>query len=199
MRTPSPSWCGLDRTHLWPTGSSLGDPLITARNFSSCPSDSISRWTPCPPETASGGFRFALAVSDFRLRARLDVSIPSTSPASEAFNPAFGYGAPHPSTRGTSTLLINALLSAHHGSICDSRPSAFSGYPRGHRVNTEAKCHRHCAPTGDKDAHPRTRASQEPTGHHQKKRSPEMEGSSRRRSSGLRFQFVSVEVFSLLP
>ena len=26
-----------------------------------------------------------------------------------------------------------------------------------------------CAPTGDKDAHPRTRASQEPTGHHQKK------------------------------
>jgi hypothetical protein len=130
MRTPSPSWCGLDRTHLWPTGSSLGDPLITARNFSSCPSDSISRWTPCPPESASGGFRSALAVSDFRLRARLDVSIPSTSPASEAFNPAFGYSAPHPSTGGTSTLLINALLSAHHGSICDSRPSAFSGYPR---------------------------------------------------------------------
>src|ERR1022692_1016911 len=27
MRTPSPSWCGLDRTHLWPTGSSLGDPI----------------------------------------------------------------------------------------------------------------------------------------------------------------------------
>src|SRR6266576_5632979 len=27
MRTPSPSWCGLDRTHLWPTGSSLGDPF----------------------------------------------------------------------------------------------------------------------------------------------------------------------------
>src|SRR5260370_25823302 len=32
-----------------------------------------------------------------------------------------------------------------------------------------------------------------------RKRSPEMEGSSPRRSSGLRFQFVSVEVFSLLP
>src|SRR5215470_2925585 len=74
MRTPSPSWCGLDLTHLWPTGSSLGDPLITARNFSSCPSDSILRWTPCPPETASDGFRFVLAVSDFRLRARLDFS-----------------------------------------------------------------------------------------------------------------------------
>jgi hypothetical protein len=25
--------------------------LITARYFSSCPSDSTSRWTPCPPET----------------------------------------------------------------------------------------------------------------------------------------------------
>src|SRR6266576_7120011 len=36
----------------------------------------------------------------------------------------------------------------------------------------------HCAPTGVKDAHPRTRASQEPTGHHQK-RSAEMEGCSR--------------------
>src|SRR6266568_8214169 len=56
-----------------------------------------------------------------------------------------------------------------------------------------------CAPTGDKDAHLRTRASQEPTGHHQK-RSPEMERALHpRRSSGLRFQFVSVEVFPLLP
>jgi len=143
MRTPSPSWCGLDLTHLWPTGSSLGDPLITARNFSSCPSDSISRWTPCPPEIASGGFRSALAVSDFRLRARVDVSIPSTSPASEACNPAFGYSAPHPSTGGTSTLLINALLSAHHGSIGGSWPIAISGYPRRHRDYTETGCHRH--------------------------------------------------------
>src|SRR5262249_43271061 len=36
--------------HLWPTGSSWVPPLITARYFSSCPSDSISRWTPCPPK-----------------------------------------------------------------------------------------------------------------------------------------------------
>jgi len=146
MRTPSPSWCGLDRTHLWPTGSSLGDPLITARNFSSCPSDSISRWTPCPPETASGGFRSALAVSDFRLRARLDISIPSTSPASEAFNPAFGYGTPHPSAGGTSTLLINALLSAHHGSIRGSRPIGISDYPRRHSVKTVTRCRSTCGP-----------------------------------------------------
>ena len=45
------------------------------------------------------------------------------SPASEAVNPAFGYDAPHPSTRGTSTLLNNALLSAHcdpirHPDVC---------------------------------------------------------------------------------
>src|SRR4030081_973386 len=31
-----------------------------------------------------------------------------------------------------------------------------------------------CAPTGHRDAHPRTRTSQEPTGHH-RQRSPEME------------------------
>jgi len=37
--------------HLWPTGSSSRWPsLITARHFSSCPSDSTSQWTPCPPE-----------------------------------------------------------------------------------------------------------------------------------------------------
>src|SRR5262244_3281304 len=28
-----------------------GSPSITARSFSACPSDSTSRWTPCPPET----------------------------------------------------------------------------------------------------------------------------------------------------
>ena len=44
-------------------------------------------------------------------------TVPSTSPASEAFSPAFGYGAPHLSARGTLTLLNNVLLSTHHGSI----------------------------------------------------------------------------------
>ena len=53
--------------------------------------------------------------------------------------------------------------------------------------------------TGVWHTHPRTRASREPTGHHQKQ-SPEMEGALHpRRSSGLRFQFFCVEVFSLLP
>jgi len=141
MRTPSPPWCRLDRSHLWPTGSSLGPPpLITARDFSSCLSDSTSRWTPCPPESSSGGFRFTLAVSSFRLRARLGFSIPSTSPASEAINPAFGYDTPHSSVGGTLTLLNNTLLSTHHGSIGDFSPIAFSGCPRGPRVSRQTQC-----------------------------------------------------------
>src|SRR5438552_1619520 len=37
------------------------------------------------------------------------------SPGPPGITPAFGYVAPHPSARGTSTLLINALLSAHYG------------------------------------------------------------------------------------
>src|SRR5580700_1882592 len=121
MRTPSPPWCRLDRSHLWPTGSSLGrPPLITARDFSSCLSDSTSRWTPCPPESANGGFRFTLAVSSFRLRARLGFSIPSTSPASEAINPAFGYDTPHSSVGGTLTLL-NPRCSAHTMVLSEAR------------------------------------------------------------------------------
>jgi hypothetical protein len=58
-----------------------------------------------------------LAVSSFRLRARLGFPIPSTSPASEATDPAFGYDTPHPSVGGTLTLLNYTLLSTHHGSI----------------------------------------------------------------------------------
>src|SRR5213076_2308705 len=42
-----------------------------------------------------------------------------------------------------------------------------------------------CAPTGDWDAHPRTRASQEPTDHHQKKITGDGRALHRRRSSGL--------------
>src|ERR1022692_4905794 len=37
------------------------------------------------------------------------------SPGPRGITHAFGYGAPHPSARGTSTLPINALLSAHYG------------------------------------------------------------------------------------
>src|SRR6266699_6257523 len=69
---------------------------------------------PALRSTASGGSRSVLAVSSFRLRARLDVSIPSTSSGQRGITPAFGYGAPHSSTRGTLTLLNNALLSTHY-------------------------------------------------------------------------------------
>src|ERR1019366_5419584 len=104
--------------HLWPTGSSSGwPPSITARYFSSCPSDSTSRWTPCPPGTASGGFRFALIC--IRLSPSCPFKLLHTflSPGPRGITPAFGYGAPHPSARGTSTLLNNALLSAHDGPL----------------------------------------------------------------------------------
>ena len=39
------------------------------------------------------------------------------SPGPRGITPAFGYGAPHSSARGTSTLPINALLSAHYAAV----------------------------------------------------------------------------------
>ncbi len=72
------------------------------------------------PDTLSSGIRRAtgsrsvLAVSGFRLRARLDFSIPSCSPGQRGITPAFGYSAPHPSAEGTSTPMIHALPSAHY-------------------------------------------------------------------------------------
>src|SRR5215469_12865230 len=76
---------------------------------------------PALRSTASSGSRSALAVSNFRLRARLDVSIPSAFFGQRGITPAFGYGAPHSSARGTLTLLNNALLSAHFR-IADDTP-----------------------------------------------------------------------------
>ena len=38
-------------------------------------------------------------------------------PGPRGITPAFGYSAPHPSARGTSTLLNNALLSAHYADV----------------------------------------------------------------------------------
>src|SRR5271165_2772696 len=40
--------------------------------------------------------------------------------------PAFGYGAPHPSARGTLTLLNNVLLSTHYGRCDSCLPPLFS-------------------------------------------------------------------------
>jgi hypothetical protein len=69
---------------------------------------------PALRKTAGIGSRSALAVSGFRLRARLGFSIPSLFSGQRGVNPAFGYGAPHPSTGGTLTLTNSALLSAHY-------------------------------------------------------------------------------------
>jgi hypothetical protein len=69
---------------------------------------------PALRSTASSGSRSALAVSSFRLRARLDVSIPSAFFGQRGITPAFGYGAPHSSARGTLTLLSSALLHAQY-------------------------------------------------------------------------------------
>ena len=64
--------------------------MITARCFSSCPSNPTSRWTLCPPMN------------------------PCLHRPARLLHPAFGYDAPHSSARGTSTLLNNALLGAHY-------------------------------------------------------------------------------------
>src|SRR5271166_1343890 len=76
-------------------------PLITARYFSSNPSDSGSLRTPCPPTSRLAGRR--------------------------GITPVFGYSAPHPSAGGTLTLLIHALPSAQYGPI---RPNPLHRYSR---------------------------------------------------------------------
>ena len=88
-------------------------PSTTARYCSANPSDPTSRWAPCPPQFRRGGSRSTLAVSGFRLRARLGVSIPATC-GRRGITPAFGYSPPHPGAGGTSTLLTSALPGAHY-------------------------------------------------------------------------------------
>lgn len=104
MRANCPAGSTLPHLYLWPTCSSSGwPPLIAVRYFSSGPSDSGSLRIPCPRGTSSKWLQVLLAVSSFRLRARLDFSIPSCSPGQRGITPAFGYSAPHPSAEGTST------------------------------------------------------------------------------------------------
>jgi len=68
---------------------------------------------PALRSTAGGGFRSALACVQlslscpFRLLHTFHLSGP------RGITPAFGYGAPHSSARGTLTLLSNVLLSTH--------------------------------------------------------------------------------------
>ena len=88
--TPSPPSCRLDLAPPLADRFIIGvAPSITARCFSSNPSDSTSRWTPCPPESSSDS-------------------------GQQGIIPTFGYSAPYPSTGGTLTLMTNALPSAHY-------------------------------------------------------------------------------------
>jgi hypothetical protein len=59
-------------------------------------------------------------------------------------------------------------LSANHHPMGGSRPMAFLGYPRGHRIDPETGCcmTAHRTPNERMDTLPRTRASPEPMGHY---------------------------------
>jgi hypothetical protein len=119
MRTPSSQKCRLDLAPPWADRFISGiTPSITARYFSAGPSDAILRYSldghPALRSTASGGFRSVLAC------VQLSPSCPFRRLHTFRFlrparlrTPLLGYGAPHLSARGTSTLLNNALLSAH--------------------------------------------------------------------------------------
>src|SRR5271157_1040228 len=103
MRTPSSKKCRLDLTPPLADRFILGiTPSITARYFSAGPSDSTSRWTPCPPKYSKQWLQVGLGC------VQLSPSCPfgplhtfrSLRPA-RLRTPLLGYGAPHLSARGT--------------------------------------------------------------------------------------------------
>src|SRR5712692_2314010 len=129
MRTPSSQKCRLDLAPPWADRFILGiTPSITARHFSAGPSDSTSRWTPCPPKYSKRRLQVGLGC------VQLSPSCPVRRLHTFRFlrparlrTPLLGYGAPHLSARGTSTLLNNALLSARRvggGALARWPPSA---------------------------------------------------------------------------
>jgi hypothetical protein len=83
-----PHSAGSTLPHLWPTGSSSGwPPSTTARYFSLRIPPHGGH--PALRSSRCGGFRSALAVSSFRLRARLGFSIPASPPGQRGITPAF--------------------------------------------------------------------------------------------------------------
>ena len=103
-------------------------PSTTARYFSSSPSDSTSRWTPCPPVVFRQYHQLRLCLGclrRFRLRARLGVSL-SVYPGQRGVTPAFGYSAPYPSASGTLTHQIWALPSTHYRLLRPCTPHRYS-------------------------------------------------------------------------
>jgi len=118
MRTPSSQKCRLDLAPPWADRFISGiTPSITARYFSAGPSDSILRYSldghPALRSTAKRWLQVGLGCI------QLSPSCPFRPLHTFRFlrparlrTPLLGYGAPHLSARGTSTLLNNALLSA---------------------------------------------------------------------------------------
>jgi|CXWL01.1.fsa_nt_gi hypothetical protein len=111
MRTPLSPSCRLDLT------PSLADRFIISITTGTSPH--ALRIPPHDGHPALWKFQKdgstpALTVSGFRLRARLDFSIPAFFPGQRGITPAFGYSAPHPSATGTLTLLNNALAQSAH-------------------------------------------------------------------------------------
>jgi hypothetical protein len=92
----------------------------------------------------------------------------------------------------------NGRQCGDHGSIRDSWPIAFSGYPRGARVAWETRGPKHAAPNLPAETRSRTRVSGEPAGHPQK-RSPGWSGLAQRHSSCLWFQILGAEAHCSLP
>src|SRR6516164_8139476 len=119
MRMPSPQKCRLD----------LAPPLADRFIFGVAPIDYGPILLLMPfgshlaMDTLPSGVLQVVAsgppwlVSGFRFRARLGFVIPSTFSGPRGITPAFRYGTPHSSARGTLTLLNNALLSAHYGTV----------------------------------------------------------------------------------
>src|SRR5215831_15199097 len=119
MRTPSPRKCGLDLAPPLADRFIFGvapidyGPILLLMPFGShlamdtLPSEELQVVASGPPWLVSG----------FRFRARLGFVIPSTFSGPRGITPAFGYGAPHSSARGTLTLLSNVLLSTHYGAV----------------------------------------------------------------------------------
>src|ERR1700730_18533347 len=115
MRTPSSQKCRLDLAPPLADRFILGvPPSIMAPYFSAGPSDFTSPSAPRPPKYSKRRLQVGLGC------AGLSPSCPFRRLHTSRFlrlarlrTPLLGYGAPHLSARGTSTLLNNALLSAH--------------------------------------------------------------------------------------
>src|SRR5208283_116352 len=89
MRTPSSRKCRLDLAPPLADRFILGlSPSIAARYFSAGPSDSTSRWTPCPPKYNKRWLQVGLGCIQLSPSCPVRPLHTFRSPASEATNPA---------------------------------------------------------------------------------------------------------------